>query len=126
MSGRGACCFLQVFFVTTASSIFAYVWLVLILTQFSEDKVELWEALLTFLFFPLLVILAYLTDKGCFRRAKPSSTTADDEGHPEKPEGNAETGFCKHDEMFRFEILEKKSNEHPMKYFADRLFRNIL
>ena len=86
---------MQVFFVTTASSIFAYVWLVLILTRFSPGVVDLWEAVLTFLFFPVLVVSAYLTDKGCFRRGHPRTATADEE-QPEKPEGNAETGFCKH------------------------------
>ena len=86
---------MQVFFVTTASSVFAYVWLVLILTQFSPNVVELWEALLTFLFFPVLVITAYITDKGCFRRGKQKAPTAEDDERPEKPEGNATTKFCK-------------------------------
>ena len=102
MDARGYCrhlgfvvCVLQVFFVTTASSIFAYLWLVLILTQFSENIVTFWEALLTFLFFPVLVITAYLTDKGCFRRSRPRAAGTEDEEQPEKPDGNAETGFCK-------------------------------
>ena len=83
------------FFVTTASSIFAYLWLVLILTQFSANVVDLWEAILTFLFFPLLVITAYLTDKGCFRRVKQRTAGTAANEQSEKPEGNAETGFCK-------------------------------
>lgn len=81
--------------MTTASSVFAYVWLVIILTRITPNVVDLWEAILTFLFFPLLVITAYLTDKGCFRHGKQKSTGAEDDEHPEKPEGNAETGFCK-------------------------------
>ena len=83
------------FFLTTASSVFAYVWLVLILTRFSPNVVEWWEALLTFLFFPVLVVSAYLTDKGCFRRGKQRPPVSDDEQQAAKPDGNAETGFCK-------------------------------
>ena len=30
----------------------------------SKDLIEIWEAVLTFLFFPLLVIIAYSPDKG--------------------------------------------------------------
>ena len=29
-----------------------------------QDKVEIWEAVLTLLFFPILVIIAYTADKG--------------------------------------------------------------
>ena len=85
----------QVFFVTTASSIFAYLWLVLILTQFSENEVDLWEAVLTFLFFPILVVTAYLTDKGCFRRGKQRPPGTEDDQATNKPDGDAETKFCK-------------------------------
>ncbi|CAB0012741.1 unnamed protein product [Nesidiocoris tenuis] len=52
-----------VFFVTATWSVFAYIWLYLILSYFSPGVVEVWEGLLTFLFFPLTVLTAYLTDK---------------------------------------------------------------
>uniref|UniRef100_A0A8C6XIH1 Calx-beta domain-containing protein n=1 Tax=Naja naja TaxID=35670 RepID=A0A8C6XIH1_NAJNA len=55
---------LRVFFVTAAWSIFAYIWLYLILAWFSPGEVELWEALLTFLFFPLCVLQAWVGDIG--------------------------------------------------------------
>jgi solute carrier family 8 (sodium/calcium exchanger) len=58
----------QVFFLTAAFSLFAYVWLVVILVAITPNVVDVWEAVLTFLFFPVLVILAYVTDKSCFRR----------------------------------------------------------
>ncbi|KAL2079496.1 hypothetical protein ACEWY4_025240 [Coilia grayii] len=47
---------LRVFFVTAAWSIFAYIWLYLILCVFSPGEVEVWEAVLTFLYFPLCVV----------------------------------------------------------------------
>lgn len=54
---------LRVFFVTAAWSIFAYVWLYLILAVFSYGEVEIWEGVLTFLFFPATVWTAYVADK---------------------------------------------------------------
>ncbi|XP_007434428.1 sodium/calcium exchanger 1-like isoform X3 [Python bivittatus] len=54
---------LRVFFVTAAWSIFAYIWLYLILAWFSPGVVELWEGLLTFLFFPICVVQAWVADR---------------------------------------------------------------
>lgn len=55
----------SVFRTTAFFSIFAYVWLLIILMgPWSPDVVELWEALVTFLFFPILVFLAYSADCG--------------------------------------------------------------
>lgn len=57
---------LRVFFVTAAWSIFAYIWLYVIIAVISPEYVDLWEAGLTFLFFPLTVFTAYLVDKKIF------------------------------------------------------------
>ena len=57
-----------VFCITASFSLFAYIWLVLVLMVFSPNKVEVWEAVLTFLFFPLLVVVAYVGDKGYFNK----------------------------------------------------------
>ncbi|XP_049896634.1 solute carrier family 8 member 4a isoform X3 [Epinephelus moara] len=54
---------LRVFFVTAAWSIFAYIWLYLILSVVSPGTVEVWEAVLTFLFFPLCVLQAWIADR---------------------------------------------------------------
>lgn len=85
---------LRVFFVTAAWSIFAYIWLYLILSVFSPGEVavrtgphsgpflsggenwwqirgmtassldtQVWEAVLTFLFFPLCVVQAWVADR---------------------------------------------------------------
>jgi len=53
-----------VFGITAFSSIFAYIWILIILKVSSPNVVDLWEAILTFLFFPILVVLAYAGDKG--------------------------------------------------------------
>ncbi|NXI38896.1 NAC2 protein, partial [Galbula dea] len=54
---------LRVFFVTASWSIFAYVWLYLILAVISPGVVQVWEALLTLIFFPLCVVFAWAADK---------------------------------------------------------------
>ncbi|XP_063058507.1 solute carrier family 8 member 4a [Engraulis encrasicolus] len=54
---------LRVFFVTAAWSIFAYIWLYLILSVVSPGEVEVWEAVLTFLFFPICVVQAWVADR---------------------------------------------------------------
>ncbi|XP_050809424.1 sodium/calcium exchanger 3 isoform X2 [Gopherus flavomarginatus] len=54
---------LRVFFVTSAWSIFAYIWLYMILAVFSPGVVQVWEGLLTLFFFPLCVVLAWVADR---------------------------------------------------------------
>ncbi|XP_048340335.1 sodium/calcium exchanger 3 isoform X5 [Sphaerodactylus townsendi] len=57
---------LRVFFVTAAWSIFAYIWLYMILAVFSPGVVQVWEGLLTLFFFPVCVILAWIADRKLF------------------------------------------------------------
>ncbi|XP_010224332.1 PREDICTED: sodium/calcium exchanger 1 isoform X3 [Tinamus guttatus] len=54
---------LRVFFVTAAWSIFAYTWLYIILSVSSPGIVEVWEGLLTFFFFPICVVFAWVADR---------------------------------------------------------------
>ncbi|XP_062296093.1 sodium/calcium exchanger 3 isoform X7 [Scomber scombrus] len=54
---------LRVFFITAGWSIFAYIWLYMILAVFSPNEVQVWEGLLTLAFFPICVILAYVADR---------------------------------------------------------------
>ncbi|CAE7775246.1 SLC8A2 [Symbiodinium sp. CCMP2592] len=57
---------LGVFWVTAGFSIFAYLWLVVIVQVNSPNVVELWEALLTLAWLPVLITVSYLTDIGWF------------------------------------------------------------
>ncbi|CDW53159.1 sodium:calcium exchanger 1 [Trichuris trichiura] len=50
-----------VFCVTSAWSLFAYIWLIIILIGISPNQVEVWEGVLTLLFFVALVVNAYMT-----------------------------------------------------------------
>ncbi|XP_015924683.1 sodium/calcium exchanger 3 isoform X2 [Parasteatoda tepidariorum] len=54
---------LGVFFVTMTWSVFAYIWLYLILTLFSPGVIDVWEGLVTFMFFPATVLTAYIADR---------------------------------------------------------------
>lgn len=54
---------LRVFFVTATWSVFAYVWLYLILDVISPNVVDIWEGVVTFLFFPATVGTAYIADR---------------------------------------------------------------
>ena len=53
----------SVFLVTAAWSIFAYLWLYLITAVMSPGVIEVWEALITFSFFPMTVLSAYVADR---------------------------------------------------------------
>ncbi|XP_035811495.2 sodium/calcium exchanger 3 isoform X1 [Amphiprion ocellaris] len=54
---------LRVFFITAGWSIFAYIWLYMILAVFSPNEVQVWEGLVTLAFFPICVILAWVADR---------------------------------------------------------------
>lgn len=51
---------MRVFFVTATSSIFAYIWLWIVLL---DQEVALWEGILTAVFFVILLVLSYKADK---------------------------------------------------------------
>jgi len=57
-----------VFIITSFFSVFAYIWIVIVLVVSTPDKVDLWEAIVTFLFFPVLVVIAFFADKGHFNK----------------------------------------------------------
>eukprot|EP00928_Gymnodinium_smaydae_P048739 TRINITY_DN3262_c0_g2_i2.p1 TRINITY_DN3262_c0_g2~~TRINITY_DN3262_c0_g2_i2.p1 ORF type:complete len:858 (-),score=206.78 TRINITY_DN3262_c0_g2_i2:71-2584(-) len=53
-----------VFAITAFFSVFAYIWLLIILMATTPDVVDIPEGIISFLLFPLLVVLAYLADIG--------------------------------------------------------------
>merc|ERR1719435_51246 len=57
---------LRVFIITATWSVFAYVWLYLILGVISPDIIESWEGIVTFLFFPATVYTAFVADRRLF------------------------------------------------------------
>merc|ERR1711988_505708 len=53
-----------VFIITAIFSLWAYFWMIVVLEYASKDKVEMWEAWVTILMFPLLVGVSYGQDIG--------------------------------------------------------------
>uniref|UniRef100_A0A8C8E8F3 Solute carrier family 8 member A2 n=1 Tax=Otus sunia TaxID=257818 RepID=A0A8C8E8F3_9STRI len=121
---------LRVFFVTASWSIFAYIWLYLILAVISPGVVQVWEALLTLIFFPVCVVFAWAADKRLLfykyvykrYRADPrSGIIIGTEG--ELPKGiEMDGGFpvperCELDESRRevIQILKDLKQKHPEK-----------
>ncbi|KAK7929509.1 hypothetical protein WMY93_005904 [Mugilogobius chulae] len=85
---------LRVFFVTAAWSVFAYLWLYVILAVFSPGVVDIWEGLLTLFFFPLCVGFAYVADRRLlfykyvykrYRAGKQKGMIIETEGEPDVP-----------------------------------------
>ncbi|CAJ0584603.1 unnamed protein product, partial [Mesorhabditis spiculigera] len=60
----------KVFCVTAFFGTFAYIWLLIVLAWISPDVVELWEAILTLLFFGILVIASYCVDLEIWNKNK--------------------------------------------------------
>ncbi|CAF0835261.1 unnamed protein product [Rotaria sordida] len=60
----------SVFMVTSFFGFFAYIWMFIVLSVISKDVVDLWEAVITFLMFPLVVIIAFLAEKNFYASKK--------------------------------------------------------
>ncbi|XP_022669328.1 sodium/calcium exchanger 3-like isoform X3 [Varroa destructor] len=120
---------IKVFAVTASFSIFAYVWLLIVLVLVTPDVVDLWEGILTLLFFFVLVLLAYLAEKGVLlpghkkedtsRRKQIELKSTDD---PEKAKEGVPNGTDSHKKKFfqngridRSNLLNfiKKIRKHP-------------
>jgi solute carrier family 8 (sodium/calcium exchanger) len=69
----------RVYACTASFSIFAYVWLYMVLAIITPNVVEIWEAVFTFSLFPILVLLAFALDKDlCFVKKKKETEKAID------------------------------------------------
>ena len=55
-----------VFLTTTAWSVFAYLWMYIVLVVFTPDEVTIWEAVITLLSFPVLVVNSYMAEMNFF------------------------------------------------------------
>ncbi|XP_060076840.1 sodium/calcium exchanger 2-like [Ylistrum balloti] len=63
-----------VYAVTTCFSMFAYIWMIVVLIFISPGEIKLWEAILTFLMFPTLILVSFAVDKGCWCRKNKTSS----------------------------------------------------
>jgi integral membrane sensor domain MASE1 len=83
-----------VFSITALFSILAYIWLLVVLVFISKDLVEVWEAVLTFMFFPILVIIAYAEDKGWLNMLLCQDPAKLSNKQKQIELGNFQTGEC--------------------------------
>lgn len=98
-----------VFGITAFCSVFAYVWLLFILTKNTEGIVGVTEGTCSFLFFPLMVAVAYLADTGFF-----GSTTSSDRGSFMTVVGKDTTGDGQADTQFSFSPFEVGECLYPV------------
>ena len=56
----------MVFCITAAASLFAYVWMWLVLDVISPKVVDVWEAIFTLMCFPILIFIAWCADRNWF------------------------------------------------------------
>lgn len=97
---------IKVFFVTGFTCIFAYIWMAIVLMVSSPDEVEIWEAIVTLIFFPLLILVAYLADRNfCLGKKE------------EHPQGMV--GFA----LGKLALLGNSCNITPLSHYAEN---NIL
>lgn len=64
----------NVFAITAFFSIFAYLWILFVLKGPSPDAIDISEGVITFLFFPILVALAFAADIGMFSSNREDAT----------------------------------------------------
>ena len=69
----------KVFLTTTVYSIFAYLWLYIVLVLISPNEVTVWEAIVTLLAFPILVMNSYMAEKNFFMKKTKKEIAEDEE-----------------------------------------------
>ena len=65
---------LKVFLMTAFFSILAYIWVLIVYTIWTPNRVSLIEALITFICFPVFVSLSFAADKNFWRKRTPEET----------------------------------------------------
>ncbi|KAL3872681.1 hypothetical protein ACJMK2_035892 [Sinanodonta woodiana] len=120
---------LRVFFITASWSIFAYLWLYFIMSVSSYGIIEVWEAVLTLLFFPLTVLSAYIADKKIFfnKFIPKKYRTSKHRGMVVAGEGDTEMGRASHveHEVF-FAGLEQEDPDIQEFEYHRKEYMNIL
>ncbi|CAG7822333.1 unnamed protein product [Allacma fusca] len=93
---------LRVFFVTATWSVFAYIWLLLVVQVITPGIIDVWEGVLTFCFFPLTVLTAFIADRKViiykylrkrYRTNKRGVIVEGEDGYIEPTKSDQEHGF---------------------------------
>ena len=72
---------------TSVWSIFAYIWLYLVIVVISPNEIEIWEAVVTLVCFPILVVNSYVVEK-YFSKAEDEEINDVEESQPLTNTGN--------------------------------------
>lgn len=93
---------MSVFAITCTFSLWAYIWLFICV---KDNAVEVYEAVVTFIFFWILIGFAYLADTSCMTKK------ADDEDEEDEKQGLTQHTFVEFTvvEMYRTLIEDKKN-----------------
>jgi len=84
-----------VFVITAISSLWAYFWMVIVLEFWTPNEVTIIEALLTLVFFPILVAVSYAQDQEWFGYCAASSTQQVSPEAPIRPKSRRRTSEVK-------------------------------
>ncbi|XP_070172877.1 sodium/calcium exchanger 2-like isoform X9 [Littorina saxatilis] len=89
---------LGVFIVTSIWSIWAYVWMLIVVQYISPGQIDPWEAWVTLGYLPLFVFMSYLTDRGCCcakRKVEGVDSEEDQESVPVRVVGHQHQHFTR-------------------------------
>jgi Ca2+/Na+ antiporter len=87
---------LDVFHITAVFSIFAYVWLLLIVTVITPDVIDVAESAATIVFFPLLVTICFMADRGIKPFTKKVEEVEDESGQLQRAVTAIKTAYDEH------------------------------
>mmetsp|Transcript_46280 Transcript_46280/g.110123 ORF Transcript_46280/g.110123 Transcript_46280/m.110123 type:complete len:869 (+) Transcript_46280:185-2791(+) len=107
---------LSVFGVTACFSVFAYLWLWCIVSLSSKNVIDMWESVVTLIFFPILVGLAFVADKGYLQVTKPKKPHLVADIHDLSKEELAEI-----DAQIKHEHKERLTDEQIAKIIESKL-----
>lgn len=102
-----------VFLTTAAWSVFAYLWLFIVLVVITPNEVTIWEAVVTFMSFPTLVIHSYIAEKNFFIKKKQSSEL-------EEGQSLSEMSGWQRKKLFEDQAVSAEEILEYSKDFADR------
>jgi len=115
-----------VFGVTAFSSIWAYIWILIILQYNSPDVITMVEAFATLLFTPALILIAYLADKGYFSFKKDTTFEDAEKTMFENESEDLHNGMIRFDNIREADSLLKDSNFKPKNMTPEQLADVIL
>jgi solute carrier family 8 (sodium/calcium exchanger) len=109
-----------VFLITAVASVFAYVWFAIVLLVWTPKQVTLWEAIITFMMFPVLLFLAWGQDNSWWRK-KPATvdeensqvSDAVDDGNVTDLEDDVEVELKEHSRRLRRLVNEMREKGVP-------------